>query len=43
MVFVPKIALNPISHYGITKVNAEKEVLGVGGISLRLAESLVHQ
>ena len=29
--------LNPISHYGITKVNAEKEVLGVGGISLRLA------
>ena len=29
-------SLNPISHYGITKVN-EKEVLGVGGISLRLA------
>ena len=29
--------LNPISHYGVTKVNAEKEVLGVGGISLRLA------
>ena len=29
--------LNPISHYGITKVNAEK-VLGVGGISLRLAD-----
>jgi len=29
--------LNPISHYGVTKVNAEKEVLGIGGISLRLA------
>ena len=29
--------LNPISHYGVTKVNAEKEVLKVGGISLRLA------
>lgn len=29
--------LNPISHYGITKVNAEKEVLSIGGISLRLA------
>ena len=27
--------LNPISHYGVTKVN-EKEVLGIGGISLRL-------
>ena len=29
--------LNPISHYGVTKVNAEKEVLSIGGISLRLA------
>jgi nucleoside-diphosphate-sugar epimerase len=29
--------LNPISHYGITKVNAEREVLSVNGISLRLA------
>tara|TARA_B100000902_G_scaffold95245_1_gene98048 strand:- start:70 stop:1035 length:966 start_codon:yes stop_codon:yes gene_type:complete len=29
--------LNPISHYGKTKVEAEKEVLGIGGISLRLA------
>ena len=29
--------LNPISHYGVTKVNAEKEVLKNGGISLRLA------
>jgi nucleoside-diphosphate-sugar epimerase len=29
--------LNPISHYGVTKVNAEREVLGIGGISLRLA------
>lgn len=29
--------LNPISHYGVTKVNAEKEVLNIGGISLRLA------
>lgn len=29
--------LNPISHYGVTKVNAEREVLGMGGISLRLA------
>jgi nucleoside-diphosphate-sugar epimerase len=29
--------LNPISHYGVTKVNAEKEVLKAGGISLRLA------
>jgi len=29
--------LNPISHYGVTKVNAEKEVLRIGGISLRLA------
>jgi len=29
--------LNPISHYGVTKVMAEKEVLGIGGISLRLA------
>ena len=29
--------LNPISHYGVTKVNAEKEVLDIGGISLRLA------
>jgi nucleoside-diphosphate-sugar epimerase len=29
--------LNPISHYGITKVLAEREVLKIGGISLRLA------
>lgn len=29
--------LNPISHYGVTKVNAEREVLSIGGISLRLA------
>ena len=29
--------LNPISHYGKTKVEAEKEVLAIGGISLRLA------
>lgn len=29
--------LNPLSHYGITKVNAEKSVLNVGGIVLRLA------
>ena len=29
--------LNPISHYGITKVKAEEEVLRIGGISLRLA------
>lgn len=29
--------LNPISHYGVTKVNAEKEVLKIGGISIRLA------
>jgi len=29
--------LNPISHYGVTKVNAEREVLKIGGISLRLA------
>ncbi len=29
--------LNPISHYGVTKVKAEKEILRVGGISLRLA------
>jgi len=29
--------LNPISHYGVTKVLAEREVLGIGGISLRLA------
>jgi nucleoside-diphosphate-sugar epimerase len=29
--------LNPISHYGVTKVNAEREVLGIGGISIRLA------
>ena len=35
--------LNPISHYGVTKVNAEKEVLKNGGISLRLeVPSLVH-
>jgi len=29
--------LNPISHYGVTKVKAEGEVLGIGGISVRLA------
>ena len=29
--------LNPISHYGVTKVKAESEVLKVGGISVRLA------
>lgn len=29
--------LNPISHYGKTKVMAEEEVLRIGGISLRLA------
>jgi len=29
--------LNPISHYGVTKVLAEREVLAVGGISVRLA------
>lgn len=29
--------LNPISHYGVTKVNAEREVLAIGGISIRLA------
>jgi len=29
--------LNPISHYGVTKVKAEGEVLNVGGISVRLA------
>ena len=29
--------LNPISHYGVTKVKAEKEVLRIGGISVRLA------
>ena len=29
--------LNPISHYGVTKVLAEKEVLNIGGISIRLA------
>jgi len=29
--------LNPISHYGIIKCAAEKEVLAAGGISLRLA------
>ena len=29
--------LNPISHYGVTKVNAEQEILKKGGISLRLA------
>ena len=29
--------LNPISHYGVTKVNAEREVLNYGGISIRLA------
>ena len=29
--------LHPISHYGITKVRAESEVISVGGISLRLA------
>lgn len=34
--------LNPISHYGITKVNAEKEVLGIGGISL-FVRSMANQ
>jgi nucleoside-diphosphate-sugar epimerase len=29
--------LNPISLYGVTKVEAEKSVLGAGGVSLRLA------
>ena len=29
--------LNPISHYGVTKVKAESEVLSIGGISVRLA------
>ena len=29
--------LNPISHYGVTKVKAEREILEAGGISLRLA------
>ena len=29
--------LNPISHYGVTKVKAESEVLNIGGISVRLA------
>ena len=29
--------LNQISHYGVTKVKAEGEVLGIGGISVRLA------
>jgi nucleoside-diphosphate-sugar epimerase len=29
--------LNPISHYGVTKVKAEREVLNIGGISIRLA------
>ena len=29
--------LNPISHYGVTKVKAEREVLAIGGISIRLA------
>jgi len=29
--------LNPISHYGVTKVLAEREILAVGGISVRLA------
>ncbi len=29
--------LNPISHYGVTKVLAEREVLAIGGISIRLA------
>ena len=27
--------LNPISHYGVTKVKAESEVLNIGGISVR--------
>ena len=27
--------LNPISHYGVTKVKAESEVLSIGGISVR--------
>ena len=29
--------LNPISHYGVTKVKAESEVLKIGGLSVRLA------
>jgi nucleoside-diphosphate-sugar epimerase len=29
--------LNPISHYGVTKIKAEREVLNIGGISIRLA------
>ncbi len=29
--------LNPLSHYGVTKVKAEGEVLKIGGISVRLA------
>jgi nucleoside-diphosphate-sugar epimerase len=29
--------LNPISHYGVTKVKAEREVVNIGGISIRLA------
>jgi nucleoside-diphosphate-sugar epimerase len=29
--------LNPISHYGVTKVKAEREVLSIGGVSIRLA------
>ena len=29
--------LNPISHYGVTKVKAEREVLNIGGVSIRLA------
>jgi|TARA_B110000261_G_scaffold141138_1_gene161605 nucleoside-diphosphate-sugar epimerase len=29
--------LNPLSHYGVTKVKAESEVLKIGGISVRLA------
>lgn len=32
-----KSPLNPISHYGVTKVLAEREVLAIGGISIRLA------
>ncbi len=32
-----KSPLNPISHYGVTKVKAESEVLKIGGISVRLA------
>jgi nucleoside-diphosphate-sugar epimerase len=32
-----EMPLNPLSHYGRTKIEAEKIVLGHGGVSLRLA------